>query len=305
MLLFLLLQGAIFVGLWAYARHAQRGAYLSAVIDKHQRLDAAPSPRVLIVGGSSSAFGVRSDLIGKALNRTPVNLSLHAGLGRAFMIGEATNALRKDDLVLLSLEYHLYQQPPRASSHVWAVMMARPQSIADLRAIPMGKLFDSGFLFVHHIARTAVWSALGQIPEDAVYRRDAFNHNGDVIIHHGLAPVRPFLAEQPKMRLNRARLNTAIADIQSLQQACDGAGAKLAVFFPPIEQSAYEREREQIDMLVKHTTRALPGVVVSRLQDIPLPDDAFYDTSYHLTREASERRTQLMIKRLASSGMKR
>ena len=45
------------------------GSYLDAVIDKHARLAQAAPPRVLLAGGSNTAFGFDSPLLEGLVDR--------------------------------------------------------------------------------------------------------------------------------------------------------------------------------------------------------------------------------------------
>src|SRR5262245_52969609 len=82
--------------------------YLAVTVDKEQRLRSADGPRIVFVGGSNLAFGLRSERVRRALRRNPVNMGLYANFGLPFMFREAQAGLRKGDVVVLSLEYDYF-----------------------------------------------------------------------------------------------------------------------------------------------------------------------------------------------------
>jgi hypothetical protein len=108
LLTFLLIQAGLFGLILASANLRSEQNYLAATLEKHARLKSAPSPRLILVGGSNLAFGINSEALGQALGREVVNMGLVGGLGLDFMLHEVAPAVRKGDLVLLSLEYDLF-----------------------------------------------------------------------------------------------------------------------------------------------------------------------------------------------------
>ena len=84
---------------------SSRNAYMAAIADKMHLLDSIPSPRLILMSGSSMAFGVDSELLSKELEIPVVNASLHFKLGSRFMINQLKSTVRKGDFVLITLEY--------------------------------------------------------------------------------------------------------------------------------------------------------------------------------------------------------
>jgi hypothetical protein len=87
MLLFVLMQLALVSGLlhlFSDAR-AENPLYASTVI-KHKRLAAAPSPRLILVGGSNVLFGIDSAMIERETDFNPVNMGLIGGLRLEYML---------------------------------------------------------------------------------------------------------------------------------------------------------------------------------------------------------------------------
>ncbi|HAX7483228.1 TPA: hypothetical protein JTN37_004547 [Escherichia coli] len=67
-----------------------------------------PNERVIIVAGSNGLFGFDSDLIAKETGMDVVNLSLHAGLDLSFYRMMIEQTVRKDDVVVMPLEFSYY-----------------------------------------------------------------------------------------------------------------------------------------------------------------------------------------------------
>src|SRR5438132_6167383 len=68
----------------------------------------ASSPKLLIVGGSATLFGISAKEIECETGYRSINLANHAALGPTYMLREAQRAAKSGDTVLLAFEYELY-----------------------------------------------------------------------------------------------------------------------------------------------------------------------------------------------------
>src|SRR5690606_17377891 len=77
--------------------------YAKASVDKHARLAAPGSAKLVLVGGSNLAFGVDSAELERELKGfRVVNMGMNAYLGLRFMLSEVMEDLEKGDVVVLS-----------------------------------------------------------------------------------------------------------------------------------------------------------------------------------------------------------
>lgn len=292
--LFCLLQAAICGG-FVFAAWRAPDRYIGVIQDKHRRCAAQRAPRLLLVGGSNLAFGIQSEMLGSSLRCSPVNLGLHAGLGLEFMLEDALPEVRDGDTVLVSLEYCLLGKPG-PSRVLWEALLARPESI---RGLDYSALSDWGLGFVAHAASRG-WKVLcgRHEREHGVYDRNSFNEFGDVIAHRNALPVRR------RSLFTDAALWSGETDARWLERlrrfvaGCEARGARVVIFFPPIPRSMFARDRERFQEYV-FSQKALFGErVLGRLEDIPFPEEMFYDSAYHLTGAGSAMRTSMIIRRL-------
>lgn len=79
-----------------------------AMAKKQALAEAIRVPKIAIVAGSNALFGVRSPLLERAWGRPVINLAVNAGLLLPLILEQAKPALRKGDIVLMPLEYPLY-----------------------------------------------------------------------------------------------------------------------------------------------------------------------------------------------------
>lgn len=87
----------------------KRSIGVCSMVDQRIALaKAAPSPKMLLVGGSGTTQGVNAQALSDALGIRAQNFGLHGSFGPGFELFLAQKALRPGDTVLLSLEYSAY-----------------------------------------------------------------------------------------------------------------------------------------------------------------------------------------------------
>ena len=91
--------------------HAPIGAEYwvrETLIAKRAQAAAIPENKILLVGGSSTLFGVDSDALAAALDRPVYNFGVHASMRQEWLLKEARDATRPGDAIVLILEPPFY-----------------------------------------------------------------------------------------------------------------------------------------------------------------------------------------------------
>ena len=81
-------------------------------VNQKKRLLAfrAASPKLLLVGGSATLFGISAKEIQNQTGFRAINLGTHAALGAPYILREAQQVAKPGDIVLLAFEYELYNR---------------------------------------------------------------------------------------------------------------------------------------------------------------------------------------------------
>ncbi|HET9317756.1 MAG TPA: hypothetical protein VFQ51_19335 [Vicinamibacteria bacterium] len=294
---FLALQAAIAVALeWTYQSQLGRGHYLAALSDKERLLRTTRPPRVLLVGGSSLAFGVDSRQLEDALGVPVRNLALNAGLGLDLILRQAEKGLVPGDRVLLSPEYRLLDPgTPFDSSTVWQAVALVPAMARYLspRAVP--QLLDDG-LALPHQRLSGLWTWVRAGRPGQLYRRQGFDDRGDFVGHLDLA------SEQGNNRHARIPPPDDLADAVELlsrfARRARSLGVEVVILPPPFPADDEPSRHDAVGRIwrtVSHETgmRVIP---------VWSPDRSlFYDTEYHLTREGRRAHTQEILRALRAA----
>ncbi len=268
--------------------------YVAASLDKEKMLQTSSAKgRIVLVGGSNLALGVNSGRLSKEIGKPVVNMGLHAGLGLSFVLNEAQAGVRAGDTIILSIEYFLGDGDKRLQSQLvdvnkdaYQYVDPDPFSIVRLYTAQLQRCLSSGF-----------YKAIGSDKKDPIYRRNAFTADGDLTVHWGLPPadeLTGFYRFTENYDLGIERINQFIEKAHS-------KGCIIYFTYPAYPTVAYKQNKGAIDELAVQFKQRLKCPVLGTPQMALLPKSYFFDTMYHLTKEGTQQRTQLLAHLLRSA----
>lgn len=271
-------------------------SYMASIIDKHKRLEQFNNNRLLLVGGSNLAFSINSELIERELDKNVVNLGLQIGLGLEFIINEVMASIREGDIVLLSLEYELYDdywnpdldlidytQKIYPESKMFYIMTLKEKL----------SLYEERF-------RKSFQKAKYNVIDNSIYNRNSFNKFGDAIGHLN-QPRLNHLNFEGNIKINSTKRSILL--LRELNLKCRKVGAKLYISFPTYASSSYCKNKNVIIDLSKRLRLDLKDIdIINEPEHFVFNDSLFYDTAYHLNQIGREKRTKMLIDILKSRG---
>jgi hypothetical protein len=302
-LIFTLIQVAILATAWR-ACPDDPDHYMAATIDKHARLRAAESPRVIFVGGSSVGFGVDSREF-ESLGLAPVNMGLNDGLGLAFMLGEVEAELRAGDVVIVAPEPQLLWTSSQNDA-VWAVLQRRPASLRCLAAAgprAVADVFDQGLHFFARKLRCAAHQASTDRELPTIYRRSSFDAFGDFVAHREQPAKREQALDRPWPEPEALEIDRAIAALQRFAVACERAGARCFLGWCPIRQAQFANETDVFALLDARLRAEVDLPMLERPEELAYPEHAFFDRGPHLTGDAATARSRRLAGRISTAIM--
>lgn len=278
--------------------------YLQAIQDKMRLMSAAPSPRILLVGGSSTAFGFNSTALSVATGRAVVNMGVHAGLGLDFMLRSVEDSLHPGDLVIVTPEYELFDKGLRSNTVLYQILPYMQNPDAYLHSVAERVEYRLQ-LRVQRVQRVVVYlikRMFGRVPAPDMYRRDAFNAQGDIELpdttRSRLDTTRYGRQPTPHKTLDES----VIRRLSTFADKAGERGASVLLMYPPLVAQAYANDSTNIAEMQQALEKALlPRVTIAGPpQDFVWPAEYFFDTEYHLNPRGRERRTSQLIKILMS-----
>ena len=292
---FLLLQALLFAMFWRPAMPFEN-SYIAATIDKHERLRGTPSPRLILVGGSNLAFGIKSKSLEEQTGRPIVNMGLHCGFGIDFMLREVENEIRTGDVVVLSFEHEIFSA---SGIELLATQLleVRPASISLFPPSEWTTLIDDrGFAIVGGIARRTLLRSFEE-PQPLMagtYKRELFDPQGSYIGHFGLLPA---LGKTVPKHISPIS-NTIRTKMEHFAKLCRDRGALCFYSCPPHPDLLLAPIREKIEANLTELKKIPHLVVLDHPLDHSYPEDLFYDSAYHLGEEGAEQRTRKVAEAL-------
>lgn len=288
---------------WAgqLGRPHPNNAWISESIHYKQAIaKALPSPKLVVVAGSGAMFGINSTYLEEAYNRPAVNLGVNAGISLPAILNSAKGIIKPGDVVLLPLEYPLYNREEAVSSSLIHWANSHPDTFSQLPFKRALEVFAKTSL-------TRILEGYRGLPEGFTVSGDygvqnQDEHGDQIRTERALREERhwKFLNSLPDETYGKA-LHEGSFDWSRLRRFRDELLAQGAcpVFLPPpmlFQQSYVESPIEA------HFYDTLPSKATSEgLFWLGSPREAmrdandFFDTNFHLVNEARSAYTQQII----------
>jgi len=276
--------------------------------------------RILIVGDSSSLFGVDSAAMERAMGRPVINLSLHGGLPLDWLTRFARQVARPGDVVVMPLAWPYYWRDYRVPEE-WMV--------EQIVAWDRDYFEESGFIhqmrYVTALAPKQMWTNIQTVER----REDVLKDNparkllddGEVIANIRAADVVPGnsysylnlgrqgdmrgacgnLKPQTSFEFGGQKINRHQVDLLKRTSAeLERRGVTMVIMPAPTVADAASNGpgyRERLDKAFR-ALRSAGLNTVGRPEDFYFEPDAFFDTNFHLNCEHAGERTMRMVKLL-------
>ncbi|WP_447553444.1 hypothetical protein [Vreelandella sp. EE22] len=302
---------SLWLALWAgqLGRPHPNNAWIEgAVRYKQAQAKALPSPKIVVVAGSSAMFGIDSGALEAAFQRPTVNLGVNAGLSLPVILKSAEPVIQAGDLVLLPLEYPLYNRDEGVTSPLVHWANSHPDALLQL---PLKRSLG----VVAQTSLTRILEGYRGLPEGFVVSGDYGAHNldqrGDQ--RHTARALREarhwhFLTSLPPETYGETARqgHFAGARLRGFRDRLLAKGA-CPVFMPPpmLYQPEYTHvpiEAAYYASLPEQARRAGLKWVGEPTQALYAADD-FFDTNFHLVDEARTRHTHKIIDWLGEQPM--
>jgi len=270
--------------------------YLLANVDKIEFLISAKSPKMVLVGGSSLAFGVDSYSISKEIKLPVVNMGLHGGLGLVFMINQVKPYLKKGDIVLLVPEYELLLRP-NGSSTLIELLDLHWNNVCYLNLGQIATLIQ----FYPEYAQSKIGKIVSSpnllnTRTKGVYFRHAFFDNGDMIEHldSSKSAFAKDISLLPPPNISVGSTVPGVEVIKEFNEWCNSQQITLLISYPAYPDTHFQYIHDfssMINMLLTQNDLA----VISKPEKYKMPAASFFDTLYHLNEIGRLERTKRLL----------
>lgn len=270
--------------------------FVGALVHKVERLGSIEGEKVVIIGGSSVAFGIDSALIEKTVNMPVVNFGLYAAIGTRAMLELSRSHIGKGDTVIIAPE----MDPQTLSMYFSSDMMLKAidsnYSIAH-RLSADSKLALLGGLW-NHVTEKLEASRGEKADPEGVYNSKNFNEYGDVEWERA-ENVMPFYYD-PNTRIS---LTPDIVDAEFIDylneytRYCERRGARVCFTYAPMNERALAdgAAEDSVYEFEEYLDSVLDCEIVSFASTYIMDAGYFYDTNYHLNDTGVTYRTRRLV----------
>ncbi len=284
-----------------------QNTFLGELDDKFERLNSIEGEKIVVVGGSSVAFGLDSALLEEHLGRPVVNFGLYAALGTKAMLDLSLSGIGSGDTVILAPELDRETLSLYFSSETMlSASDGAPQMLKYIKGEERLMLLGGLFKF----ASSKISYHKNGAPDPAgIYNSKSFNEYGDIRIGLRKENIMPLYHDPAKkIELSADILSEDFADyLNDYIKECKDRGAEVIFAFCPMNADAIDNNGSQnsASALQDHLEEKIDCDFVGFIDSYILDADYFYDTNFHLNDAGVTLRTKMLIEdiTLRSSGI--
>lgn len=258
---------------------------------KYKRLKDTDAPRIIIIAGSSAAFGLDQRLLEDATGYKVCNLGLQASIGPKYLCEIVKKNVKKGDIVIFAYEYNWWNQWELFDSLRPDLLMSGIDNCYDMyKAIPKDKIPNFlGYIFEYrqkikeYAGQTGIYSASSFDFSDCqmiVHRDAAFSYNKD----------RDGVTDFTNIKIDKK----CISYFKKFNKVIERRGAKLYFTFPPVIDEGVTGNDDEIDALVEKI-KNMGITVISKPQDYFFTADLLFDGFCHCNSVGEIVRTEQLI----------
>jgi len=259
------------------------------------------TPKLVIVSGSNSLFGISCEMIHEQTQVSCLNGATHAGLGVKYILQRAHSFVKPGDTVLLPLEYAHYKSNNIPKSVLvnyvhehdpkYLISPDISHSIRIIAGVPFNKIVEKiGYRF--------------QPKKDinTPYQSQNINEFGDETgnLKSKINEKQLNSLNQLKPDINIAKYDKNSSGLQTIKDFilwCKNNNIKVITTWPNTVWFDVYKQPEQQDFFqsIKDFYQDLEIPVLGKAEDFMYDKSMFYDTRYHLNDVGVRQRTQQLI----------
>lgn len=292
----------IFLSIVCTPQEVFRSSYQSMIQDKFRILKETDEPKIIMVAGSSSAFGLDQEMLEQATGYKVANLGLHAGFGAVFYTELSKVNINEGDIVLLGYEDGWNREGYFDNIDASLVMSGIDNHIGMYRYLPF-RIWPQiiGYLFDYAYTKHSFQPASGN------YSREAFDPQTaqmtfprDYIMYgyrvDGNAYDGPVSIEDPQIAADVQKY------LREYKRFVESKGASIYFVSAPKIREGLVGDLDNLDRLKENEERDIGIEYISDPQAYAFPEDLMSNAFFHCNSRGEKYRTKLLIHELYNAG---
>ena len=259
--------------------------FLGALSPKLTLLKETDEPKIVVVGGSSVAFGLDSELLAEKTGYQVVNFGLYATLGTRVMLDLSKPHINEGDIVILAPE--LDKQTLSLYFNAEAVWQAADSDLSILAGVHPDNYLDVAAGLPGYLSAVLprILKGEGKISPTGIYRSDSFNAYGDIIYPREYNVMAAGYDVNQTVTLSPDLYDAEfLAYLNAYITSCKKKGASVYYTFCPVNKSALAEgmDAETVAEFYRFVSENVDCPVISDPNALFMEEGYFYDTNFHL-----------------------
>lgn len=270
--------------------------------EKYDRLNRFDEPKVIIIGGSSVAFGINSELISDELDMPVVNFGLYADLGTKLMMDLSKANINEGDIIVLAPEMN-----PQTLSLFFngettlQALDGNLDMLMNIDSDDYGSLIGASFGFACDKLRYLITDTRPM--NDGAYKKENFNKSGDNVYdrpYNVMTGVQNVITLDFNAKFNDNKVTEYEEYIEYVNKYVRYAkrkGATVYFSFCPMSAASMSNKNtdKTIEAFYENLCRSLECKVISNVYNYILDEGYFFDSEFHLNNAGVTVRTVRLI----------
>jgi len=270
----------------ALALPAQYGeSFTSVLCDKVDRLAEIDEPKIVVVGGSSVAFGLDSEMIERYTGMPVVNFGVYAALGTKLMLDLSRDFISTGDVIVLAPE--LDAQTLSMYFNAGTTLEATDGRFDILSRVPGEHLFSLLGATWNFAADKISYMQSGTYPSTTgAYDPDNFNEYGDIVYERVENVMSLYYDPNTTVDLSPEILDPEFKDyLNKYIKYCEKKGATVYFSWCPVNEMSIAEGTKSDERIAEFESFMQDNInctFISDINDYILDAGYFYDTNFHL-----------------------
>ncbi len=269
--------------------------FLGELSAKFDRLNSVEGEKVILIGGSSLAFGLDSKTMEEYLDRPVVNFGLYATLGTKVMLDLSRSAVGRGDIIVICPE--IDAQTLSLYYNAESMWQAVDSDYSLLFHIGFDNIGDMAGGFWDYLAKKLEYARGDGLSVSGVYTKAAFNEYGDIVYERPYNQMALGYDPNKMIELSGDVFDDAFIEyLNDYVRMARRRGAEVYFSFPPMNADAVTTtDEEAVKAFYQYLYENLECEIISSVNDYVLDSGYFYDSNFHLNDAGVPIRTLQLV----------
>ncbi len=296
-ILVILMPLVLIIGITVFTVPQYSNTFVGALDDKVDRLTSVEGEKIVVVGGSSVAFGLDSELLEAYTGMPTVNFGLYAALGTKVMLDLSLAGIGEGDVVVIAPELNSQTMSMYFSTET--TLQAIDDDYSLIRYIDFDNIPSLLSGMFRHVGNKVKLAIKGKPDPEGVYNSKSFNAYGDIVYERPSNTMELYYDPNTPIVLDESIVGEDFVDyLNEYIRRCRMRGAKVYFSFCPMNELAVGEQytSEQLRAFERMLDDKIDCDVISYVDDYILDAGYFFDSNFHLNDTGVKYRTLTLAK---------